>query len=92
MSWYELHRCAYDWVRATESGGSFEASDYDLTGAERSAFDARDIGALYGLGLHPVLLNRVARQAGYSRDDYRALLQPYATATTRRGRWQSSSS
>ncbi len=92
MSWFELHRCAYGWVRATESGGRFDVTEYDLTDVERAAFDARDVAALYGLGLHPVLINRFARQAGYSRDEYRALLAPYATETTRRGRWQTSSS
>jgi hypothetical protein len=97
VSLYQLHRCVYDWIRAGEVGGgeaggadraSFDATRYDLDEAERTAFDNKDVAALYQLGLHAVLLNRFARAAGYSRDDYRKLLEPFGTPEERKGRWQ----
>jgi len=96
MSLYQLHRCVYDWVRAGEvsdqaSGGgreSFDASRYDLTEAEKKAFETKDVAALYHLGLHAVLLNRFCRAAGFARDEYRKILEPFAKPEERRGRWQ----
>jgi hypothetical protein len=96
MSWYQLHRCVYDWVRAGEvNSGSdvdgrigFDVGAYELTDEERKAFDNRDIAALYELGLHEVLINRYARAAGYARDDYRKILEPLGTKEERKGRWQ----
>jgi hypothetical protein len=91
---YQLHRCVYDFVRAGSAGSvgsgggdSFDAGRYELTDEERRAFEARDVAALYGLGLHPVLLNGFCRAVGYGRDDYRKLLQPFAQPEQRRGRW-----
>jgi hypothetical protein len=95
MSWYQLHRCVYDWVRAgevnsSEGGGrnAFDVSAYDLTDEERKAFENRDIAALYRLGLHQVLINRYARAAGYARDDYRKILEPLGHKEEGKGRWQ----
>ncbi len=95
MSLYQLHRCVFDSVRAGEvsskqsgSIGTFDDSGYDLSDEERQAFRSKDPGALYGLGLHPVLLNAYCRSVGYTRDDYRAKLAPYAASENRRGRWQ----
>ena len=97
MSLYQLHRCVYDWVRAGEVGSgaaggagreSFDSSGYELTDDEKKAFETKDIAALYQLGLHEVLLNRFARAAGFARDDYRKLLEPFAKPEERRGRWQ----
>jgi hypothetical protein len=96
MSWYQLHRCVYDWVRAGEVGSSdggdgragFDLSRYELTDEERSAFENRDVAALYQLGLHEVLLNRYCRAAGFARDDYRKILEPFGTKEMGRGRWQ----
>jgi hypothetical protein len=96
MSWYQMHRLVYDWVRAGEvnsgDGGDgragFDISGYELTDDERKAFENRDIAAFYNLGLHAVLLNRYARAAGFARDDYRKVLQDYAKPDERRGRWQ----
>jgi hypothetical protein len=98
VSLYQLHRCVYDWVRAGEVGGgdaaaaggraSFDAGRYDLTDDERKAFESKDVAGLYQLGLHAVLLNRFCRAAGYSRDDYRKLLEPFGAAEERKGRWQ----
>jgi hypothetical protein len=91
---YQLHRCVYDFVRAgsvSSSGeGEFASNRYDLDEEERRAFEARDVAALYGLGLHPVLLNAFCRAVGYSRDDYRKLLQPFGQPEQRRGRWVAS--
>lgn len=96
MSLYQLHRAVYDWVRAGEvnsdaSGDGrigFDLSGYELTDDERTAFDAKDIAGLYRLGLHRVLINRYARAAGFARDDYRKLLEPFGETEERRGRWQ----
>jgi hypothetical protein len=96
MSWYQMHRAVYDWVRAGEvnsaDGGDGRAgcdvSAYELTDEERKAFDNRDIAALYKLGLHEVLLNRFCRAAGFARDDYRKILAPFGEKEQRRARWQ----
>jgi hypothetical protein len=96
VSLYQLHRCVYDWVRAGEvnsaQGGDgragFDTSAYDLTDDERKAFEGKDVAGLYQLGLHPVLLNRFCRAAGFGRDEYRKLLQPFAVPEERKGRWQ----
>ncbi len=96
MSLYQLHRAVYDWIRAGEvssaaSGdgrATFDASGYELTDEERKAFDSKDVAALYQLGLHAVLINRFARAAGFARDDYRQLLEPFGEKEERKGRWQ----
>ena len=49
MSWYQMHRCVYDWVRAGEvnsaDGGDgragFDVASYELSDEERKAFDTR---------------------------------------------------
>ena len=96
MSLYQLHRCIYDWVRAGEVNGdgtgdgraSFDVSAYELTDVERAAFDNRDIATFYQLGIHRVLINRYARAAGFSREEYRKLLEPFGAPEERKGRWQ----
>lgn len=96
MSNYQLHRCVYDWVRAGEVNSAdnadgragFDDSGYELTDDERKAFESRDVAALYQLGLHEVLLNRFCRAAGFARDDYRKILEPFGKGEERRGRWQ----
>ncbi|HET7477542.1 MAG TPA: hypothetical protein VFJ97_16150 [Dermatophilaceae bacterium] len=92
MSNYQLHRCVWDNVRAGQVSGStmrdFDVNKYDLTEEERKAFESADVGALYQLGLHPVLLNGFCRAAGFSRNEYRAILEKYAEPTTKKARWQ----
>jgi hypothetical protein len=96
MSLYQLHRCVYDWVRAGEVNSAvdvdgrlgFDDRAYELTSEERTAFERKDVAALYRLGLHEVLLNRFCRAAGFARDDYRKILEPYAKPEQRSGRWQ----
>ena len=98
MSGYQLNRAVYDWVRAGEvnssAGGDgregFDTSRYDLSDEERKAFDSKDIGAMWQLGLHDVLVNRYARAIGLTLADYRGILTPLATPQERRGRWQRS--
>lgn len=85
-----MHRCVYDFIRAHERGTpeSFDPSGYQLTDEEGRAFDDRDVAAFHQLALHGVLLNRYCRQIGLSREEYRAILQPFAVTESRRGRWQ----
>jgi hypothetical protein len=91
MSLYQLHRCVYDFIRASGvssgTGAEFDSSRYDLTDEERTAFEARAVPVLYGMGLHPVLLNAFCRAVGFTRDEYRKQLEPYAEPEHRRGRW-----
>ena len=96
MSVYQLNRAIYNWIRAGEGNSSeqadgratFDLSEYELNDQERRAFNERDVGALYHLGLHEVLVNRYARAAGYQRDAYRKILESYAKPQERSGRWQ----
>jgi hypothetical protein len=96
LSVYQLNRAIYNWIRAGEVNSGeqadgrvgFDVSSYELSPEERKAFDGKDIGALYQLGLHPVLVNRFARAAGYARNDYRRILESYAKPEERIGRWQ----
>ena len=97
MSVYQLNRAVYDWVRAGEvnsadDGGDgrahFDVSGYELSADERKAFDSKDIGALWQLGLHDVLVNRYARAIGLTLTDYRGILTPLAQPEERKGRWQ----
>lgn len=92
VSLYQLHRCVWDNVKASAvssgPGAQFDSSRYELTDSERKAFEARDVGALYALGLHPVLLNGFCRAAGYSRDEYRNALQRFGEPEGRKARWQ----
>jgi hypothetical protein len=92
VSLYQLHSCVWDSMRAGEvsSGPApvFDVTRYDLTDDERTAFENRDVAALYQLGLHPVLLNGFCRVAGYSLSTYRGMLQPLAAKDERSARWQ----
>jgi hypothetical protein len=93
VSLYQLHRCVWDSIRASEVKSSnashhVDVGRYDLSEDERSAFLDRDVAALYRLGLHPVLLNAFCRASGYTRDDYRKVLAVFATREERTGRWQ----
>lgn len=96
MSLYQLNRAVYDWIRAGEVNSDaagdgragFDVSRYDLSDDERKAFDDKDVAAFYQMGLHEVLISRYARAAGFARDDYRKILEPYGKPEERRGRWQ----
>ena len=96
MSLYQLNRAVYDWIRAGEVNSSasgdgregFDVSRYELSEDERKAFENKDVAAFYQMGLHEVLINRYARAAGFARDEYRKILEPFGKPEERRGRWQ----
>lgn len=94
MSVYQVQRCLFDYLRARERAGDGEqpdiavmANDYELDDAERKAVAELDLGSLYAMGTHPVIVNGVARAMGYRRADYRPLLAdsmpPEPTVTPR---------
>lgn len=66
---------------------------YPLTDAERTALEGPDVGALYQLGMHPVLVNAFCRAMGWKRADY-AVLFPAGLADAMRknneARWLTS--
>ena len=86
MSLYQLQRCLFDRVTGSEPA----RGGYDLSPDELDALTRDDIGRLYGMGVHPVLVNAYARYLGLMRENYREQLQPYALPNARRARWQSS--
>jgi hypothetical protein len=92
VSLYQLQRCVWDQVRAGQVSGSnmraFDVNQYDLSESERTAFETKDVGALYTMGLHPVLLNGFCRAEGFSRNEYRAVLERLGEPETRKARWQ----
>jgi hypothetical protein len=92
VSLYQLHRCVWDQVRAGQVSGSsmrnFDVNQYDLSENERKAFESKDVGALYTMGLHPVLLNGYCRAQGFSRNEYRMILEALGEPETRKARWQ----
>ena len=92
MSLYQVHKLIHDRLGQFSGGGGIEVdfTGYDLSEDERAALAGDDIGALYAMGVHPVLINSYCRALGFKRDDYRAMLQPYARPTERRPRWRSS--
>jgi hypothetical protein len=91
MSLYQLHRAIFDYLRAGEvksgTAPDFDLGRYDLTDEERKAFEAKDVAAIYQMGLHPVLLNGYCRAIGYGRDEYRAILAAHVVPEARTGRW-----
>jgi hypothetical protein len=92
VSLYQLQRCVWDKVRAGQVSGStmraFDVNQYDLSETERKAFESKDVGTLYTIGLHPVLLNGFCRAEGFSRNEYRAVLERLGEPETRKARWQ----
>ena len=93
MSVYAVQQCLFDQLRRwSETPGTPVAFDgYDLSGDETSAITANDIGALYAMGVHPVLLNGWCRATGHTRDDYKRLLAPYRQPAGKVPRWRTSS-
>ena len=92
VSLYQLQRCVWDSIRAGQVSGStnrvFDVDSYDLSEDEKKAVESADVGRLYQLGLHPVLLNGFCRASGFSRDEYRGILQAFAQPEERKARWQ----
>ena len=96
MSLYQVQQCLFDYLRVledpkTEGRPDINLEGYDLTEAEQKALTKKDIGAIYKMGTHPVVINGFCRAMGYKRADYRALLEQAAPQTEqRRARWQTS--
>jgi hypothetical protein len=93
MSLYEVQQCLFDYLRAMEGAPPGQRPDivtdgYDLTDDERTALTEGDVGTLYTMGVHPVIINGYCRAMGYKRADYRPLLSGVAPEP-RRTRWQS---
>ena len=62
---------------------------YNLTPEEVRAVTEPDIGAIYAMGTHPVIINGFCRALGYKRADYRPLLEnPAPSQRERKTRWQ----
>jgi hypothetical protein len=68
---YALQRSMYERVR---NGDRSITPSSELDEAEREALAEDDVAALFGLGVHPVLLNGYCRLIGLNRDSYRAML------------------
>ena len=60
--------------RARPEIAEIAAQGYDLTVEERKAVESLDLGTLYAMGTHPVIINGLARNMGYRKADYRPLL------------------
>ena len=73
MSLYQLQQCVYDYLRtleAVEAGSPVPAlstSRYDLSEEEERALKTGDVGAMYSMGIHPVIINGYCRAMGYRR-------------------------
>ncbi len=83
MSVYQVQKALFDYLRAREHAPKGEQPDiatvvtrgnYDLDDEERKAVEDLDLGTLYALGTHPVIINGLARNMGYRKADYRPLL------------------
>lgn len=96
MSLYQVQQCLFDYLRVledpkTQGSPEIDIDGYDLTDREREVLIDKDIGAIYTMGVHPVIVNSYCRALGYKRADYRRLLEAAAPQTDqRKTRWQTS--
>ena len=96
MSLYQLQQCVYNYLRtleAVEVGSpvpELSTHGYDLNEDEVRALKAGDVGAMYSMGIHPVIINGYCRAMGYRRADYRELLENKNNEPKRKTRWQTS--
>jgi hypothetical protein len=99
VSIYQVQKCLFDYLRAREHAPKDERPDiatiaargYELTDEERKAVESLDLGTLYAMGTHPVLINGLARNMGYRKADYRPLLAgSLAPERKVKPRWQKS--
>ena len=96
MTLYMVQRCLFDHLRRLEAAGDgprpeIVTEGYTLTPDEQRAVTEPDIGAIYTMGVHPVIINGFCRALGYKRADYRPLLQQAGADTSRRRTpWQKS--
>lgn len=96
MTLYMVQRCLFDHLRRLEAAGDgpkpeIVTEGYTLTPDEKRAVTEPDIGAIYAMGAHPVIINGFCRALGYKRADYRPLLEKSGAVPPRRKtRWQKS--
>ncbi len=95
MSQYQMQQCLFDYLRALEDPNQpvkpqIKLDGYQLTDREREVLAAEDVGEIYRMGVHPVIINGYCRALGYKRADYRTLLEAAADTTPRRTRWRAS--
>ena len=82
MTIYQVQKCLFDYLRAREHApkdarpeiAEIAAQGYELTDEERKAVESLDLGTLYAMGTHPVIITGLARNMGYRKADYRPLL------------------
>jgi hypothetical protein len=74
VSLYQLQQCVYDYPRtleAVEAGSpvpELSTGRYDLSEEEEEhALKTGDVGAMYSMGIHPVIINGYCRAMGYRR-------------------------
>ena len=76
MSLYEVQKLLFRLNRDEKLQARFRESrdevlvDYRLDDAERRAIEAADVGRLYVMGVHPLLLLGFGTRAGYAWPDY----------------------
>jgi hypothetical protein len=95
MSLFQVQQCLFDYLRALEDPRNdrrpeIRIEGYDLTPEEIRVLREGDVGAMYLMGTHPVIINGYCRAMGYKRADYRPLLQKAAEPVRRRTRWRTS--
>jgi hypothetical protein len=96
VSLYQLQQCVYNYLRtleAVEAGSpvpTLSTNGYDLNEEEQRALKTGDVGAMYSMGIHPVIINGYCRAMGYRRADYRELLENKNNEPKRKTRWQTS--
>jgi hypothetical protein len=94
MSLYQVQQCLFDYLRVledpkTQGRPEIDTEGYDLSDTERKALESKDIGEIYAMGVHPVIVNGYCRALGYKRADYRPMLEAAAVKTEpRKVRWQ----
>ena len=95
MHEYQMQKCLFDYLRAKKHAPRDQKPDvsvegYDLTDEERKVVETLDVGKLFAMGTHPVIINSLCRSMGYRRADYRPLLAGSAAAEPGRTRWRKS--
>lgn len=95
MSIFQVQQCLFDHLRALENAPpgvqpELALDGYEVTDLERAVLQSRDVGALYDMGVHPVIINGYCRSQGYRRADYRVLFSDDQRSVEGKGRWQTS--
>ena len=82
MTLYMVQRCLFDHLRRLEAAGDgprpeIVTEGYALTDEEKRAVTEPDIGAIYAMGAHPVIIN------GFCRDVFTQLPMEFAVEATK---------